>query len=113
LNEAVAAARDNQAQIDALWDLDDPTASEGRFRAAASSTADSQLALILGTQVARALGLQRRFDEALAVQRALAAEHAAAGTADPYVQEELTELESALKAGSPQNQAPADPPATP
>ncbi|MEA2675937.1 MAG: hypothetical protein QOJ81_78 [Chloroflexota bacterium] len=52
----------------------------------------------------RALG---RFDEALAVQQALAAEHAAAGTSDPYVQEELTELESALEAtpteGSPPN----------
>ena len=46
----------------------------------------------------RALG---RLDEALAIQRALATEHAAAGSTDPYVQEELAELESALKAGSP------------
>jgi tetratricopeptide (TPR) repeat protein len=267
LNDAVAAARDNQAQIDALWDFDDPTASEGRFRAAADA-ADSELTrAILLTQVARALGLAGdfagasalldslpgsdpelgvrlelergrvlnssgspekarrsfetafeaasaagfehlavdalhmvaivapadeqeplnrralelaagaddprarqwrasllnnigwtifgrgdypevlalfedalaermtqgkvseiriarwcvgrtlralgRLDEAMAVQRALAAEHAAAGTSDPFVQEELTELESALTAGSPQSQAPADPPATP
>ena len=48
----------------------------------------------------RALG---RLDEAFAIQQSLAAEHAAAGTTDPYVQEELTALESALKAGSPPN----------
>jgi tetratricopeptide (TPR) repeat protein len=267
LNDAVAAARDNQAQIDALWDWEDPTGSEGRFQAAADA-ADSELTRdVLLTQVARALGLQQKYaaagklldslsapdpelrvrvelergrvlnssgspaearplfesafeaasaadfehlavdalhmvaivaaageqeplnrralelaagaddprarqwrasllnnlgwttfdrgdypaalalfedalverakqgkvaqvqvarwcvgrtlralsrlDEALAVQRALAADHAAAGTSDPFVQEELTELESALRAGSPQNQAPADPPATP
>jgi tetratricopeptide (TPR) repeat protein len=46
----------------------------------------------------RALG---RLDEALAVQQALAAEHNAAGTSDPYVAEELTELETRLRAGSP------------
>ncbi|MEP7360822.1 MAG: tetratricopeptide repeat protein [Chloroflexota bacterium] len=45
----------------------------------------------------RALG---RYEQARAIQESLAAEHAAAGTADPYVKEELTELESALKAGS-------------
>lgn len=56
----------------------------------------------------RALG---RLDEALAVQQALAAEHAAASTSDPYVQEELTELESALRAGSPPSRGEVDPPA--
>jgi tetratricopeptide (TPR) repeat protein len=48
----------------------------------------------------RALG---RIDEALASQQSLAAEHAAAGTTDPYVQEELAALESALRAGLPPN----------
>ncbi|HUP83191.1 MAG TPA: tetratricopeptide repeat protein [Candidatus Limnocylindria bacterium] len=48
----------------------------------------------------RALG---RIEEAQAIQQALAAEHAAAGTSDPYVQEELTELKSVFKIGSPQS----------
>jgi hypothetical protein len=30
LNDALAAARDNQAQIDALWDFDDPGTSVSR-----------------------------------------------------------------------------------
>jgi hypothetical protein len=41
----------------------------------------------------RALG---RFDEALAIQQSLAAEHAAAGTSDPYVNEELDALTTGL-----------------
>ena len=45
--------------------------------------------------VARTLRALGRFDEALTIQRELAAERAAAGTADPYVQEELAELEAA------------------
>jgi tetratricopeptide (TPR) repeat protein len=53
----------------------------------------------------RALG---RLDEALAIQQALATEHASAGTSDRFVQEELAELESALKAGSPPNPVPTD-----
>lgn len=48
----------------------------------------------------RALG---RLGEALVIQEGLAAEFAAAGTADPYVDDELAELHSALKAGSPPN----------
>jgi tetratricopeptide (TPR) repeat protein len=47
--------------------------------------------------VGRALRELGRFDEALAIQQALAAEHAAAGTPDPFVLEELAELESARK----------------
>ncbi len=47
--------------------------------------------------VGRALRELGRFDEALAIQEALAAEHAAAGTADPYVKEELAALEAARK----------------
>jgi tetratricopeptide (TPR) repeat protein len=53
--------------------------------------------------VARTLRELGRFDEALAIQEALAAEHAAAGTADPYVQEELAALKTALTEGSPPN----------
>jgi tetratricopeptide (TPR) repeat protein len=58
--------------------------------------------------IGRALRELGRYDEARAIQQALAAEHAAAGTPDQFVQEELAELESAMKsdprAGSPQNQ---------
>jgi len=56
-------ARAHQAQIDALWNFDDPIASEGRFRAAADA-ADLTDRPILLTQLARALGLQGRYDEA-------------------------------------------------
>jgi tetratricopeptide (TPR) repeat protein len=45
----------------------------------------------------RALG---RYEKALAIQQALAAEHAAAGTADQFVQEELTALAAALKSAT-------------
>jgi tetratricopeptide (TPR) repeat protein len=45
-----------------LWDFDDPAGSEQRLRAAAAAAAgDDRLAW--QTQVARALGLQERFDE--------------------------------------------------
>jgi tetratricopeptide (TPR) repeat protein len=60
-------ARAHQAQIDALWDFDDPVASEGRFRAAADA-ADSELTRdVLLTQVARCLGLSSDYESALAV----------------------------------------------
>lgn len=47
-----------------LWDFADAEASELRFRAVAKQTEHPEIAL---TQVARALGLQGRFDEASAV----------------------------------------------
>ena len=49
-----------------LWDFDDPAGSEQRFRAAAD-TAEGADRLVLLTQVARALGLQERYDEGHAV----------------------------------------------
>ncbi len=54
------------AEIDALWDFDDPAASERRFREALRS-ADEPARAVLSTQVARALGLQERYDEGAAV----------------------------------------------
>lgn len=45
-----------------LWDFDDPVASERRLREAAES-AEPEDRLVLTTQVARALGLQERFEE--------------------------------------------------
>jgi hypothetical protein len=56
-------------QIDALWDYDHPAESEAAFRRSLESLddhADLALRLELLTQIARALGLQRRFDEARA-----------------------------------------------
>ena len=44
-------------------------------------------------------------------QQALATELAAAGTPDPYVHEELAELDAALRSGSPPTRVEADPPA--
>ena len=46
-----------------LWDFDDPAGSEQRFREAAA-IAEGADQLVLLTQVARALGLQERYDEA-------------------------------------------------
>lgn len=51
----------------ALWDFDDPAASEARFRAALADAAmppTHDAALSLRTQVARTMSLRRRFDEA-------------------------------------------------
>lgn len=51
---------DIQAAIDALWDWADPAESERRFRQAGDGP-------VMRTQLARALGLQRKFDDAHAV----------------------------------------------
>jgi tetratricopeptide (TPR) repeat protein len=49
-----------------LWDFDDPVASEARFREAAAQALSPAREVLL-SQVARALGLQQRYDEAHAV----------------------------------------------
>lgn len=49
-----------------LWDFSDPAGSEQRFRAAMAGAPASDVA-VLQTQVARALGLQERYVEALTV----------------------------------------------
>jgi tetratricopeptide (TPR) repeat protein len=53
-----------QAELDTLWDFSDPIASEAAFRGAISSCDDPATRAVLGTQLARALGLQERYDEA-------------------------------------------------
>jgi tetratricopeptide (TPR) repeat protein len=58
--------------LDELWDFGQPAVSEERFRTALA-TADGVDAPVLRTQLARALGLQRRFDEAMAELDAVAA----------------------------------------
>lgn len=49
------------ADLHALWDFDDPAASEGRFREAAAAADRPDNALFL-SQAARALGLRGEFD---------------------------------------------------
>jgi len=56
------------AEIDAAWNFDDPVASEQRFRAErARWPAGTREALEIDTQIARTLGLQRRFADANAL----------------------------------------------
>jgi tetratricopeptide (TPR) repeat protein len=50
--------------VDSLWDYEDPAASEARFLELLPAITDPQRSLQLQTQIARALGLQRKFDEA-------------------------------------------------
>lgn len=61
------------------WDFGDPAASEAAFRSALESEADADRALELRTQVARALGLQQRFDAARTELDAVAEAIGAAG----------------------------------
>jgi tetratricopeptide (TPR) repeat protein len=49
--------------LDALWNFNDPAASETRFREALVA-AQGDDALVLRTQIARTLGLRQRYDEA-------------------------------------------------
>ena len=66
-----------QARLDELWDFSDAADSEARLRAAAEAETDASTRAELQTQVARALGLQSRFDEADAVLDGVAIEDAA------------------------------------
>jgi tetratricopeptide (TPR) repeat protein len=65
--------------VAALWDFDDPAGSEARFRAACG-TAEGTDRLVLMTQVARALGLQERYDEGHAVLDHLSVDDAEVAT---------------------------------
>jgi len=69
----------------ALWNFDDPGASERAFRAALVD-ARGAAALELESQIARALGLQRRFDEARATLDAADARVAGLVTRDAVEQ---------------------------
>ena len=70
------------ADFDQLWDYDDPAASEQRFCELLPDVSERgplSLRVQLLTQIARALGLQRRFDEARAVLAKASAQLADAG----------------------------------
>ena len=59
---------EEQQTIDRLWDFADPAASEARFRAVADDESRSaHERAVMTTQVARAIGIQRRDDDALAL----------------------------------------------
>lgn len=60
--------------VAALWTFSDPVASEARFREAIARAADPEEAAVLRTQLARSLGLQERYAEALAELDAVAGE---------------------------------------
>lgn len=64
--------------LQALWDFSRPEVSEQRFRERLA-TARGDEALVLQTQIARTLGLRRRFDEARAQLTALQPQLATAG----------------------------------
>lgn len=66
-----------QTRLDELWDFADAAGSEARLRAAAEAETDASTRAELLTQVARALGLQSRFDEADAVLDGVTIEDAA------------------------------------
>jgi tetratricopeptide (TPR) repeat protein len=67
-----AGGDDVRVDVRAMWDFDRPDVSEQRFREAltGASTVDEP---VLRTQLARALGLQRRFDDAATELDAVAA----------------------------------------
>jgi tetratricopeptide (TPR) repeat protein len=74
VSSAAAAALD----LAALWDFNNPAASEQRFRAALAQASGDD-ALILQTQIARSFGLRRDFDGTRAVLREIEPKVAAAG----------------------------------
>lgn len=64
----LAADRDFSETLDQLWEFDAPHVSESRFRAESTKhPASSREARETATQLARSLGLQRKFSEADAV----------------------------------------------
>jgi tetratricopeptide (TPR) repeat protein len=66
--------REEQYAIDRLWDFSDPAVSEERFREAADDdTHSAHVRAAMATQLARAIGIQGRLDEALAVLDAVEA----------------------------------------
>jgi tetratricopeptide (TPR) repeat protein len=65
---ATAATPAFASTLDALWDFDKPAVSEERFRAELSNwPPDTAEAQEIRTQIARTLGLQRKFDAAHAL----------------------------------------------
>ena len=91
------------AAIERAWDFEDPAGSEARLRALLTD-ADGQDALVLRTQVARALGLQQRYDEAQAVLDEVAA--AASPGTEARVRERLERGRVLRSCGDPDRAGP-------
>ncbi len=73
-------ADDLSSELLALWNFGDPVESERRFRALLLRVeAEPEAAAIVTTQIARAQGLQRRFDEAHATLDAVTVQPTARG----------------------------------
>ncbi|MGQ0721874.1 MAG: tetratricopeptide repeat protein [Candidatus Eiseniibacteriota bacterium] len=81
-----ATEPDVLARLDEQWDFGDPAGTEAKFRRlldeAGGAGADRSALLQVRTQIARALGLQKKYDEAGAVLEAVERE---LDTADPIV----------------------------
>src|SRR5664279_5424381 len=82
--ERLQADRFDPRQLDELWDLDDPATSERRFESLLE-TGDPPptVRAELQTQLARALGLQGRYDDALKILDAVVESIGNAGPAFP------------------------------
>ena len=85
--------------VDALWNFNDPAASEARFREALID-AQGDDALILRTQIARTLGLRKRYDEAHRELDAIEPALAAAGV-EPRVRAWLERGRTLRSSGKP------------
>jgi len=96
---AQAAGAAAGVDLDALWNFNDPAASEARFRTELARASGDD-ALVLRTQIARTLGLRGRFDEA---HRELDAIEAALGGAggEPRVRAWLERGRALRSAGKP------------
>ena len=64
--EDSAGVHARQQLIDQLWDFDDPAGSAARFDRALAGASASERSILLA-QIARARGLERRFQEAHAI----------------------------------------------
>lgn len=91
--------------LTALWDFDDPAASEQRFRERAAEVDPPERHLLL-TQVARALGLQERFDEGQALLDELEGHDAEGVDAEVRCRIELERGRLLRSAGQPAAAAP-------
>jgi tetratricopeptide (TPR) repeat protein len=97
---ALAAASTWAAvDVDALWNYDDPAASEARFREALIKARGDE-ALVLRTQIARTLGLRRRYEEAQRELDAIEPSLAAAGV-EPRVRAWLERGRTLRSSGKP------------
>jgi tetratricopeptide (TPR) repeat protein len=90
--------------VDALWNFDDPAASELRFREALANASGDD-ALILRTQIARTLGLRQRYDESQRELDAIEPALAAAGI-EPRVRAWLERGRTLRSSGKPSDAKP-------